>query len=722
MFTVPTESPVPLREGSYRLRLSGVGQLSKTYDLDVTAGREETWRVGLDDRRLWRPIEHAGDFRLVRTADGADVVPIPRWGSGPLADGLARYDGASGEMLWTRNLQQSDVPGYNPPTSDLEAGKAPMDVRWIHDQSPDLNGDGHGDQLIFARQFPGLLAISGADGSTLWWHGNELDVPAADGQLRRGFALGRPHVTEIDDDDVPDVVIGVMFQQQQYIDEDEQRVELPAETRVQAISGRTGRLIWNSRVEGALTEGDPVQAINNVPYDATWFSLTPGRHEGRDVLIAHVRVSVVMKEQITLQALDRRTGERAGKLVGLRVYMPLPDRKVVPHYIDPQGDGRLALIHMSLESSHRLVNMLSAVDAISGAQLWETAVQLETDLPQAADQSPAFDWPLAAALRIGSDEEDLLFPVTDNLEEDSYGPKWLGLACLDGRTGEETWRQRVFLHEGSFRRLAHINRILVGDDVDGDGVRDVFVGCGIENRPKWEENKTWDSTGRPRYEFVSAAALSGADGRVLWAREFDKPFSVTEDGGVGAMFWWQSGAGDHPLLVIPYGVQRTFHSLVYEGDATAWMLDPTDGSIRHTLRGVGDLAAVDFDGDGLKDLCGVRRGFFSAHNPQEASPRNRMFAFRATAPQTIRRLGNWNPAGDVDADGYEDLVSEGRMLSGNTGELLWQIPIPAGRSEQGIPFEQVAAVPGPVSDLDGDGHNDVLFWYSADTRRDRTCR
>ena len=135
--------------------------------------------------------------------------------------------------------------------------------------------------LIAARRFPGLLAISGADGSTLWWHRNELEVAAADGHLRRGFTLGRPLVTTVDDDDVPDVVMGVMFQRQQYLSEDEQRVELPAETRVQAVSGRTGRLIWNEQIADALTQGDPVQSINNVPYDSTWFSLTPCDHRSR---------------------------------------------------------------------------------------------------------------------------------------------------------------------------------------------------------------------------------------------------------------------------------------------------------------------------------------------------------------------------------------------------------------------------------------------------------
>lgn len=714
LFTVPTESPVRLREGSYRLELSGVGQLSKTFDLDVTAGREETWRVGLDDSRLWRPLEHAGDFRIVRSSAGAGVVPIPSWGAGPLTEGLRLFDGGSSELRWTRQLLQSDVPGYRPPGNDPDAGSAPMDIRWIHDQSPDLNGDGHGDLLITARHFPGLLAVSGVDGSTLWWHKNELNVPAADGQLRHGFALGQPMVTDIDDDGVDDVILGAMLQPQQYLDDDEQRVDLPAETRVQAVSGQTGRLIWNSHIWGALTQGDPVQSVNNVPYDSTWFTLAPSRDH--DTLIAHFRVSVATTEQITLLALDLHTGKPAGPPVGLPVQMPLPDRRVVPRYIDPRGDGRLALMHMSLETSSRLVNRISAVDALSGERLWETKVHLATDLPQTSDRSPAHDWPLAAALAVGSDEEDLLFPVTEDLDQD--GPKWFGLARYDGRTGAETWRQRVFLNEGSFRRTPHLNRILVGDDVDGDGVRDVFVACGVEDRPRWEQNKTWDSTGRPRYEFVKAAALSGADGRVIWDCEIDKPFSVTEDGGIGTMGWWRSGTGNHPLLVIPYGVQRTFHSLVYEGDATAWMLDPADGTIRHTLRGVGDISVVDLDGDGLQDLCGVRRGSFSAHDPAEASPRNRLLAFRGAPPQPFRRLGNWTLAGDVDEDGYDDLVSEGRLLSGKTGDVLWRIPIPAGRSAQGVPFAQVAAVPRPVPDLDGDGRNDVLFWYSASTRGD----
>ncbi len=106
-FTVPTQQPVSLPAGEYRVRLSSTEPtvLSETYLLTVERGPEQRFDIRLDDRRLGAPIELAEQERHnLLTLEGRTDVIITA------AKSIRRVEAATGKVIWQTSLSQEDQP------------------------------------------------------------------------------------------------------------------------------------------------------------------------------------------------------------------------------------------------------------------------------------------------------------------------------------------------------------------------------------------------------------------------------------------------------------------------------------------------------------------------------------------------------------------------------------------------------------------------------------
>src|SRR5262249_5349073 len=156
-----------------------------------------------------------------------------------------------GKDIWQRSLKKADQPAvadskgyewplgqawYGPPGSGPPYGVHPRLVR----PAPGLEGDGT-PYLVWACHpgvwaKPWLLAVSAKDALVKWWY--ESAHWAEDEESGHAGVVCPPLVDDVDGDGKPDLIatFGYVYQKG------------PAPW-VEAISGRTGRLIWRYTIE-----------------------------------------------------------------------------------------------------------------------------------------------------------------------------------------------------------------------------------------------------------------------------------------------------------------------------------------------------------------------------------------------------------------------------------------------------------------------------------------
>jgi outer membrane protein assembly factor BamB len=433
------------------------------------------------------------------------------------------------------------------------------------------------------------------------------------------------------------------------------------------------------------------------------------------------RILAVIDRRIV--ELDLQTGKETAPVRNMG-FFPW----TTPVLADLAGDGQVGLLSLKGWRPEDLTLVAMAHD---GRELWQHVIGRMGNTSRSL--MPDFDWPLVSDFD-GDGRPEVLAPYHHH-----YDDGWVGVESLDAATGRSRWRTKIHrAHKGSAEDhgLAHF---LVAPDLDKDGCRDI-VAATLLLGPTFgdaDQNRKW----------LVVAALSGADGAVLWHKT--QPLGV--DPRLGPLRWGPIGPDGLPRLIVPvvrweidiasprnlnlsetvYGISMS-HKLDIKPNAL--IFDLATGGLAHQWQGVFEPNAADFDGDGFPELHGLR---------VDPSGKGELHVLRGDSFEVVRRLGTWLPElspadskanqtyhvapplpqGDLDGDGVGDVVvfrphnrfDQKHMkpflqaYSGKDGRRLWGIDGALGATFPRQFASWCAFL--QCRDLDGDNRPEVICVY-----------
>ena len=713
-FTVPTQEPIAVGAGDYRLLLSAAGRLSQTYGLSIKRGSMPSqFSLNLDDQLLgpgadgnWS-LNVERSYALVMRQGRADVVLLD-------ARGIRRPAWPGSGETWSVNLEKPadnpvlrEAPGLLWPWKPLQWNSTEANLR-LHPQvvrdAPDLDGDGVEDLIVAARHQAWILAASSRDGRILWLAARGSDVANPPGQPQGALAarnssavLGSPAIaSDLNGDGVPELVAT-------FVDEGPNPQAAKGPLRwVECLSGKTGRPLWRFDLDDSWFQ---LPAGVEMPESGKWlvhgsYSLeggsggsnfddktrTPWRLRVSGLLhLAPYPARIVRASGSTLVLvvagtravrIDLATGKPAGEQIDFG--LP-PVREPQLADLDGDGDPELVLVQSSSNaeataggptgsgsSEGRL--KLTAWSLKSGTRLWQRALEAEFRPPNSTTLVSA-GWPVIDDL--DADGRSEVIVPGNALVAHSLKNLWAEVEVLNGETGQSRWRRLLKTMD------QQIDYFLAGPDVNGDGHREVFV-------------VTLTGTHYDLY----VDALSGKDGSTLW---WSSRRIGPQESSIDGVAWWHPGDDGWPRVLVATAPQRG-----QSEPARLSAFSAGTGQFAGIASQIDEIHFADGDGDGLEDLFALQRS--DVNNPEQGG---RLQALRGAANERWRRLGAaWRAGADYDGDGQDDLVavSPGNLpsltaISGSDGRQLWQTPLESALLDSLQPL---------AVDLDGDQTPDVL--------------
>jgi tRNA A-37 threonylcarbamoyl transferase component Bud32 len=657
-FTLPTQAPLDLPGGWYRLRVIRPGLLSEEYELFIEQGQQRTFTVGSNDRQLWEPMPLkdivAGDFGVLHIATepgppGAagkkDPPPaaviikrlvrdVGQWKKLPGFQQVWEQDWFGPAVLWELKLKREDHPtlarlGDAEWEEFCEALQSFVTHNWrdwrgttppgrqVLQPAPDLDGDGVGDLIFVCNQF--VLAISGKEGKVLWCRELHSKLFLGDKETRTALA-GPPFVVaDIDGDGHPDLILAHGAVKVQGPEKDHWVNWRYAVFRpcVEALSGRTGDTLWlheppnlaerlvvddgfdmeGKRLKEEVEKGDfsRLRVLVAFSPDGRTEPLTGfASFTERKTRRGRILLAGLFPG---LERLDLRTGKPVAPPDLPEPYKEWPPRLYGRYVRAWSADGAIAIVS----------SFGPARDTGIKSGLWfgDSVMPIDT----ASGKKLAEDW---------SQGDD--WAVFADLDGDGVPDMIMSEKVVDGATGKLRERRKA-------AQVAKWSRLwptdpgvpLVGPDFNGDGWRDLFVVDIVEGERYGHP---------PGVKVLLARLCSGKDDRALWltAEPIGKGYSglhfrerneMLRRDFAGAAFYWQSAPGAAGYFVV---------NVVGAGQG-AFLFAADTGRLAHVWPGVTVEGIADLDGDGLLDLYG-RSG-------------DQLVTVRGTAPEQWRRPGRW---------------------------------------------------------------------------------
>ncbi len=687
--TLPMQKPVSLAADEYWLRLSAEGKLSQSFSVELERGHNVTSTATLENNDYLAPASIPRTFDLVDLGSETGLV---LWNEDSVV--LRKTNGPAFE--WKRELGRGQdfcqsSPGFEWPWSSplLEySGYGNYRYQpWVVQSFVDVNRDGIGDIIAAARHQAWLMAISGADGSVLWFapRGSGLtSSPPKSGMNSpsyRSSVLNEPLLLgDLDGDGVEDLAVTM--------------IDIPASVMpmgsiitgqrwVEAISGSTGQTLWRYDFPEHLFDLPPG---GEVPYPLRWFvgaggmssggqsSMLVGKHLSR--LRGHQeRNGMHLYMPTPLVEVQQATQNRLACLAGTHLVMldPITGQEselpldlgvrtgTAPTWADVDGDDASDLILLepipTTTYPHIPTAKLHVWSGTKRTMLWSQS--LDSDWPvQPSWTSESPSWPVVTDLHSDGRCEILVPHRRSSNANPAVGSTmestpWGELVAYHGDTGRELWSQRLVSID------SQVDHFVVGPDINNDGVKEVFAAT------------LAGSTGT-----IYVDALSGNDGTTLWTESFEprNPGGVNENRVFSPLTWWNAGPDGWPQLLVQLSARQdpTPQSLMAVFSAGT-------GKVNHFGYSLTTARPHDLDGDGLQELLLLR-----SRTATRCDFGGELTCLRGSGRQAWKRLGELgHTVSDGDGDGVKDFIrswGDGTLLfnSGATGAPVWRSrPVPA---------------------------------------------
>ncbi|MFO0817256.1 MAG: protein kinase [Pirellulales bacterium] len=702
-FTVPTEEPQRLRAGEYRVKLSGEGQFSESFEWTATRRQIDSVEVSQTDRLLWQAPRGGQRFML---GNNVCVITSPKQ--------LQLRDGVTGQLRWELSLDWKDQTlldqmraaaktsrvEWNQQTFTLQpddrlAWRPPRVAEFAQ---ADVDQDGHTDLLIASTRSPSLLAISGHDGKLLWARMAEADLPPgidpATLHRRDSFApssrmLGQPLAANLKGQSLVICVWWIVPTHVWYLDdknEPQSRWDNEPQIWVEALATHNGQVAWRRRLPKADVIQQPPAVINSLIL-----------RDGVETLAL-----VIDAQLFGIRLADgQQTWE--DRLPGTLVRPPqfADDNGDGAHdsLLWEQFDGQQTIANFQRISSPRRLESTSdksQEDSRDDVAVPEQTTDrymfsLATPPTSTVRELPVvwFPPPLAADLN-GDQRLEFVaarWPDLTNHPHDVQQRIQQVTIAVASKDGEFLWQRTLRTAE------ERQTRFLVGADLNQDGWRDVYVVTLGPSLP------TISPTARST---VFLDVLSGQSGQTLrimhWEPGIDLRNHELQQEETFRLQWLPT-ADDSPRLAV------TVYSSRFQGpspNVTALIDIEQLTTIWDAPREIlhdGEIVAVDLNGDGWGELL-------SGQGEQ-------LRVLRGAPPDLWRRfaiLRPRRPAADLDGDGLADALSPigdpAAAFSSRTGQRIW--------SNSSHPFTLPLA---SSDDLDADGTADLLSMPSGVQRR-----
>ena len=690
-FSIGPYAPLALPAGDYRLRVQDRGRMSQTYRVAFNRGETRTHRVTLSDGRM-NPSENIHFSRVVAVELTPGKADFIEWTDGT----LIRRDGATGKPIWDVSRPKVAWQPGRDPTESLKrlarAGSAKL-PHGLVESAPDLNHDGTRDLVWPIHGPPSYLALSGVDGSLLWtdWGSGGPALPRLNEKPARvGQIIGKPIIADVDADGLPDLIAEFLVSEHPYAYVDDAVVEPVADGHrvVVAVSGRSGRELWNHVIDQQTAE-----LPTTTPDDGIYRVSTP-----KGSLVAFV-------DQSRWIGLDMKSGRPINPAIDFG-FTPVPPIE----HVDLDGDGIAEILALEPWRGNEPLTAptLVAFSATSGKRLWRRSLLcFYRPMPAPAKRS----WPLAADLD-GDGHCEIVVPDFDRLRSYGGGRSYGGIELLDGASGQPLWSCPLWPGmDYAYDGLIHL---LEARDLDADGTRDLIVVSRHSSGLRRGQIAYVRQQAEPSRIYVDA--VSARTGAKLWHWRTD--LNHGDYTPVGAPFWWGRGGDGWPMLGLAIGTSdrgNVGSPFLVPDPPVVHLLAAATGREVHAIEGLSSPETADLDGDGLADLWGELGG--------------NVCAFRGLAAESWRALGGFQPAGDLDGDGLTDVVNNdlGRpqneteestdsrtviTRSGRDGRMLWRTPLDSWEAwsnwNSWTHGYTISPLKLPNGDLDGDGMPDLI--------------